>query len=300
MMHEHFLELIRRTSTHIPADISAAIKRGRDNEEKGSPAYTALDDILKNCDLAHETSRPICQDTGTNIWYVYRPSSLSEKFLTEEILKATREATEKAYLRPNAVDSITGKNSGDNTGFGAPVIHFHEWDKEELVVDLLLKGGGSENVSAQYSLPDSTIKAGRDLEGIRKSVVDAVFKAQGRGCGPGFIGVGVGGDRATCMIEAKEQLSRLLDDSNPDATLDKLEKQLFEECNSLMIGPMGFGGKTTVLGVKIGKRHRLPASFFVSVAYLCWAARRASVSIKGETAEYSEISQIASRYNLSK
>ena len=297
-MQKDFLELIRRASCELPADVIRAIKQGRNAEANGSPSRSALDDVLENCELARRTSRPICQDTGTNIWYIHHPRSLSQTDLTRDILAATRKATKLAYLRPNAVDSITGKNSGDNTGVGAPVIHFYEWSRKSLVADLMLKGGGSENVSAQYALPNSAIGAGRDLEGIRRSVVDAVFNAQGKGCGPGIIGVGVGGDRATSMIEAKEQLFRLVNDKNPDPILAKLEKKLLGQCNQLGIGPMGFGGLTTVMGVKIGARHRLPASFFVSIAYLCWAARRASVSIAGGRATYSQISQQATKYKL--
>lgn len=295
-MKKHFLELIRRAATDLPADVIRVVENWRDAEEEGSSARSTLDAVLKNCELARESSRPLCQDTGTNIWYVYHPNTISEQNLSKHIIEATRQATKLSYLRPNAVDSVTGKNSGDNVGIGAPVIHFHEWKKKAVAADIMLKGGGCENVSAQYSLPDSSIKAGRDLEGVRRVVIDAIYKAQGQGCAPGIIGVGIGGDRATGMIEAKEQLFRLLTDKNPDPALDKLEKRLFSELGELGIGPMGFGGKTTVLGVKIGARHRLPASFFVSIAYMCWALRRASVSISGGRAVFSQVSQIAGRY----
>jgi fumarate hydratase class I len=223
---------------------------------------------------------------------------MSQEQVQSNILRATREATKKAYLRPNAVDPVTGKNSGDNTGAGMPVVHFHEWKRQSLVCDLMLKGGGSENVSALYSVPHAPTGAGRDIEGVRRIVIDAVFQAQGKGCAPGVIGVGIGGDRATCMMEAKEQLFRLLDDKNPDATLSKLEKRLMKELNELGIGPMGFGGNTTALGVKVGKRHRLPASFFVAVAYLCWAARRSSVTITQKGAKFSEVCEMARHYTL--
>ncbi|NMB75019.1 MAG: fumarate hydratase [Myxococcales bacterium] len=296
LMKKHFLELIRRTSSQIPPDVLSALEAARDAEAAGSPARSVLEDVLKNCALAAESSRPVCQDTGTAIWMVYHPPGVSPRALERDILWATREATRRSYLRPNAVDAITGKNSGDNTGLGLPVLHFHEWGKKSLHADLLLKGGGSENVSAQYSLPDSALKAGRDLEGVRRVVIDGIFKAQGQGCGPGIIGVGVGGDRATSMLEAKEQLFRLLTDRNPDPALDGLERRLVNELNRLGVGPMGFGGATTVLGVKIGKRHRLPASFFVSLAYMCWACRRGSVSIVGERARFDHMSQIAARY----
>lgn len=295
-MKEHFLELIRRAASDLPADVLEALEKGWAREKKGMPARMALGDVLENTALALKTSRPMCQDTGTNIWYVHHPRTVSQQEIHKAILWATRRATKLAYLRPNAVDSITGANSGDNTGVGAPVVHTHEWNKKAVVADLMLKGGGCENVSCQYSLPHGPTGAGRDLEGIRRVVVDGVFNAQGKGCGPGVIGVGVGGDRATSMIEAKEQLFRLLDDSNPDKALDRLEKRLVKDCNKLGIGPMGFGGATTVLGVKIGARHRLPASFFVSIAYMCWAMRRASVSISGGKANFNQLAQKATAY----
>ncbi|MDJ0761749.1 MAG: fumarate hydratase [Myxococcota bacterium] len=299
-MRHHFLELIRRASTVLPTDVTRAIQRAAKKEPAGSPARAALDDVLRNCRLAAASSRPLCQDTGTNIWYIHHPRSVRPAEIEREILAATRIATKKAYLRPNAVDPITGINSGDNTGIGAPVLHFCEWGRKTIAADLLLKGGGSENVSAQYALPNAAIKAGRDLDGIWRAAIDAVFKAQGKGCGPGIIGIGVGGDRATSAIEAKEQLFRHLDDKNPHPALAKLEKRIQSDCNALCIGPMGFGGKTTVLAVKIGYRHRLPASYFVSVAYLCWAGRRANVTITQKGGVHAELTTLAQKYVLPK
>jgi fumarate hydratase class I len=172
------------------------------------------------------------------------------------------------------VHSITGENIGDNVGPGSPYIHLHPTREPGLRIRLMMKGGGCENVGAQYSLPDARIGAGRDLDGVRRSIIDAVHQAQGYGCAPGTVGVGVGGDRVTSYIESKEQLFRPLDDANGDSRLDALEKELTESLNGLKIGPMGWGGKTTILGVKIGHRERLPASFFVSISYMCWAYRK--------------------------
>ena len=211
------------------------------------------------------------------MWY---PQGESPRVLRERIGEAVRIATERSYLRPNAVDALSGKNSGDNTGIDFPSIHFDEWEQDHLKVGLMLKGGGSENCGRQYSIPSLDFPASRDLKGVRKAVLDAACKAQGLGCAPGILGVAVGGDRASSMIKAKEQLLRPLPDTNPDPELDRLEKQLHREINELGIGPMGFGGKTTVLGVKLAALHRVPASFFVSIAYMCWADRRKIMSIK--------------------
>ncbi len=289
-LKDHFLELIKRTSTIMSKDVIDAIKKGRDNEDEGSPAKSTLDAILKDIILSASTSIPLCQDTGTPSFFIDVPKKVSHKDLIKAIHKAVAEATKKTYLRPNSVDSITGKNPGNNLGPGLPQIHLHQWDKNYIQTRLLLKGGGSENVSRQYTIPDMSIKAGRDLSGVYKAVINAVWSAQGKGCGPGIIGVGIGGDRKSGFECAKEQLLRPVNDKNTNAELAKLEQKLFEDLNKLGIGPMGFGGKTTVLGVKIGAKMRLPASFFISVAYLCWSARRKKMILTPDgKAKYSDI-----------
>lgn len=283
------VELIRRAATDLPTDMEQAIARAQQREEPGSAAASSLETILNNVKLARANATPICQDTGTPIFEIHHPLGVSTRLLAEQIREAAAVATERAYLRPNAVDSLTGANSGDNTGIDFPTMHFHEWDEATIQVDLLLKGGGCENVSTQYKLPDGGLKAGRDLEGVRRVVLDAVHQAQGQGCAPAVLGVAIGGDRGSSYIKSKEQLFRKLDDVNPDENLAVLEDRLYEESNELGIGPMGFGGKTSVLGVKIGAQHRLPASYFVSVAYMCWANRRARmmISLTGEDVEVS-------------
>jgi len=282
---EHFEELIRRASTVLPADVERKLREAA-AAEGDTPAGATLRQMLDNAAQAKEGSTPICQDTGTLIFYVDYGPEYRQRAVEEAIKAAAAAATARYYLRPNAVDSLTGKNSGTNVGVGAPYIHFHERDDAGLRVRLMLKGGGSENVGTQYRLPDSRLKAGRDLEGIRRCVIDAVFQAQGKGCAPGCIGVGIGGDRATSFVESKEQLFRALDDRNANPDLAALEERLYRELNDLGIGPNGFGGKTTVLGVKIGARHRLPASYFVSISYVCWAYRRASMTVQGEEVTY--------------
>jgi fumarate hydratase class I len=277
---DSLVELVRKTATDLPADMEKALSEAKDTEEAGSAAEGALDTILNNVKLARQHSTPICQDTGTPIFEIFYPVGVSTRLLAQQIRQAVAEATDQAYLRPNAVDSLTGKNSGNNTGEDFPTMHFHEWEKDSIHVELLLKGGGCENVSTQYKLPNGSLGAGRDLEGVRRVVLDAVYQAQGKGCAPGVLGVAIGGDRGSSYIKSKQQLLRQLDDTNPDEKLAALEDRLHEEANELGIGPMGFGGKTTVLGVKVGALHRLPASYFVSIAYMCWANRRSSMDVR--------------------
>jgi fumarate hydratase class I len=289
---DDFLELIRRTSTDLPPDVEKALVQARRGEAPGSAARNALDSILENVALARRDSSPICQDTGTPIFTVRHPAGWSTRELRLQIRKAVAQATARAYLRPNAVDSLSSKNSGDNLGDDAfPTIHFEEVEGETLTVDLMLKGGGCENVGAQYSLPHAALGAGRDLEGVRRVALDAVHQAQGQGCAPGVLGIAVGGDRGSSYLASKEALLRPLDDVNPDPALAELEARLVREANELGIGPMGFGGQTTVLGVKARGMHRLPASFFVSVSYMCWAHRRRRMIVAGDSVRYADRSE---------
>ncbi len=281
---EHFVELIRRTSTDLPDDVRRALSKARDREASGSAARGALESILQNVELARQKISPICQDTGTPIFFVRYPAGWSSRALREQIRAAVARATESAYLRPNAVDSLSGKNSGTNLGDEAfPSLHFEEVEGDTLTVDLLLKGGGCENVGAQYSLPDDRLGADRDLQGVRRAVLDAVHQAQGLGCAPGVLGVSIGGDRGTSYALSKQQLLRRLDDTNLNPDLARMEAQLTQEANRLGVGPMGFGGATTVLGVKMTSQHRLPASYFVTVSYMCWADRRRRLTVRGDT-----------------
>ena len=290
---EKILELVRLASTDLPPDVEKALRQAVEQEEPGSAARGALETIIQNVELSRRNSTPICQDTGTPIFYVYYPAGWSTRQLRQQIEAAVVQATQKSYLRPNSVNSLTGKNSGNNLGGSHfPSIHFEEVEGEALTIEVMLKGGGCENVGAQYSLPysrtsDPTFQAGRDLAGVRKVVLDAVHVAQGQGCAPGILGIAIGGDRGSGYYASKEVLYRQLDDSNPDPQLDALEQRLTEEANQLGVGPMGFGGKTTVLGAKITHLNRLPASFFVSVSYMCWAYRRRKMVVQGDQVHYS-------------
>jgi len=277
------IELIRRTSAELPDDVNAALVRSLEQEKKGTIAESALKIIERNIELAKRKSQPLCQDTGSVIFYVECPLGLDQITFEETAREAVKQATKRGYLRQNSVDSVTGKNDGTNTGPGAPVVHFHQHRSPETSVRLILKGGGCENVGAQYSLPAEKLHANRDLDGCRKAILDAVLQAQGKGCGPGILGVCIGGDRATGYEFSKQQFLRKLDDRNPDATLDALEQDILRTANELGIGPMGFGGKTTLLGVKICAANRVPASFFVSVSYMCWAYRRQGMTLGADS-----------------
>jgi fumarate hydratase class I len=290
---EKILELVRLTSTDLPPDVEKALRQAVEQEEPGSAARGALETIIQNVELSRRNSTPICQDTGTPIFYVYYPAGWSTRQLRQQIEQAVVLATKKSYLRPNSVDSLTGKNSGNNLGGSHfPSIHFEEIEGDALTIELMLKGGGCENVGAQYSLPysrtsDPTFQAGRDLAGVRKVVLDAVHVAQGQGCAPGILGIAIGGDRGSSYYASKEVLYRKLDDSNLDPQLGALEQRLTDEANQLGVGPMGFGGQTTVLGTKITHLNRLPASFFVSISYMCWAYRRRKMVVQGDQVYYS-------------
>jgi len=272
------LELIRRTSTILPDDVVKVVTEARKNEAEGSNADLALDVIGCNIGLAREGSLPLCQDTGTILFFVHTPAGYDQITFQETATEAVRQATKVGYLRQNSVDSVTGKNTGDNTGPGSPSFHFHQWRESHVEVKLMLKGGGCENMNAQYSLPHPDL-GGRDLRGVENAILDSVIQAQGQGCGPGILGVCIGGDRASGYSFAKEQLLRTMDDQNDDTVLADLEARIVEKANQFNIGPMGFGGKTTLLGCKIGKLNRLPASFYVSIAYMCWAFRRRGVNL---------------------
>ncbi|MBI4876433.1 MAG: fumarate hydratase [Acidobacteria bacterium] len=281
-LESSLLELITQTSANLPPDVRAAMSRFIPAETPGTQSAQALSIIASNIDMAHDDEGPICQDTGMPTFIVHTPPGVSQILIRRAIQNAVAEATRRGKLRPNSVDSITGKNSGNNLGVETPVIHFEQWDQDQVEIRLLLKGGGCENMNAQYSLPcelENLGRADRNLEGVRKCILHAVWQAQGHGCAPGALGVCIGSDRAHGYALAKSQLFRTLDDVNPDPTLANLEAEILEEANRIGVGAMGFGGQVSLIGCKIAAANRLPACFFVSVAYDCWAFRRLGVCL---------------------
>lgn len=279
-IEQKLLELVIATSTDLPEDVEAALHRAQAKAAPASPEAEAFAAMLENARMARERKLPICQDTGTLLFTIRSPGGINRTAFEDQARSAVAKATAMGVLRQNCVETLSGHNTGNNLGYGSPVFHWHEEDRNDLEVTLMLKGGGSENMGAQYSLPDNSLGAGRDLEGVRRCILNAVFRAQGMGCAPGILGVAIGGDRATGYEESKAQLLRKIGQRSTEPELAALETRILEEANSLGIGPMGFGGKTTILDVFIGARCRLPASYFVSISYMCWCCRRHTMTFE--------------------
>ncbi len=270
-------ELIRRTSVDLPTDVEQSLRRANKSEKKDSRARWVLDSILDNVQKARANDAPLCQDTGSLIFYFQVPLGFDTNFLVAATRMAVARATRLGYLRQNTIDALTGESCATNVAHGAPIFYFEQCARTTVDVRLLMKGGGCENVGRQYSLPNTELEAGRDLDGVRRCILDAIVSAQGNGCAPGILGVCIGGDRATGYECSKVQFLRKMDDRSPVKVLGRLEDRILKESKQLAIGPMGFGGNTALLGVKIGALSRLPASFFVTVSYMCWAFRRRGV-----------------------
>lgn len=282
-MKEHLIELIRRATSDLPSDVESAVCQARSLETKASQAALFLDSILENVRLARAHAIPICQDTGTLTFFWTVPRSTDTCALEQVAQEAVREATVQGLLRQNTIDPLSGQSVPTNVTEGSPVCHFEQTDTRAIEVWLVQKGGGCENMSGQYSLPDESLHAGRDLDGARACILHAIWQAQGYGCAPGILGVCIGADRAEGFLLAKKQLLRPLSDCSPSAELAELERRIVQEANTLGIGPMGMGGKTTLLGAKITSSSRLPASYFVTIAYMCWACRRRGFLLDGDT-----------------
>jgi fumarate hydratase subunit alpha len=269
--------LIKQAVIYLPEDVKKALKRAYDKETSQS-GKTQLKAILDNIELAEKYKAPICQDTGTIIFYIQAGAEVKHLDKIEEALtKATRKATKEIPLRPNAVDPFTQKNSGDNTGRFIPYINWEIVPGNNLELTVMTKGGGSENVCTTGMLVP-----GEGINGLKKFVIETVIKAGSQPCPPTILGVAMGGGADIAMKLAKKALLRPLDQPNPNPEIAKLEKELYEAANMTGIGPMGLGGKTTVLGVHVEYAFRHPASFPAAVAFNCWAARRATARIHAD------------------
>lgn len=276
------VKLLQLAVTELPQDVKETLQNAYQQEESKA-GKTQLKAILNNVELAEKTQTPMCQDTGVIIFYLKAGAQVKGLDKIEEALRnATKRATKEVPLRPNAVNPFTQKNTGDNTGRFIPFIHWEIVPGNDIEITVFPKGGGCENVCALGML-----SPGKGVKVLKKFVVDTVIKAGAKPCPPNIIGVAVGGGADIAMKLAKKTLLRPLNQLNPDPELAKLEKELYEAANATGIGPMGLGGKFTVLGVHVEYAERHPASYPAAVAVQCWAARRASACIHPDgTVEY--------------
>jgi fumarate hydratase class I len=280
MLEEEIYNLIKKCSTDLPEDVENALIIASKQEEENSPSKWVLDGILENIKISREQETPLCQDTGTLLFFLDLPDGTPVIAIENAIKNAVVKATKDGFLRQNTIESVSGESIASNISVGAPYINLEFSDRKDVCIRLMLKGGGCENVSTQYSLPNAELSAGRDLDGVRKCILDAAYKAQGMGCSPSIFGVNIGGDRGSGYVNSKKQLLRSLNDMSQNHEISDLEKQTLKEVNMLNIGPMGLSGKTTLLGLKIGDSSRLPASYFVTISMMCWACRRAEILIE--------------------
>lgn len=269
--------ILKQAVIYLPDDVKEALKIAY-KEETSETGKTQLKAILDNIELAEKYKAPVCQDTGTIIFYIKAGANAKDLDKVEAALvNATKRATKEIPLRPNAVDPFTQKNSGDNTGRYIPHVNWEIVPGEAVEMTVLTKGGGSENVCT-----GGMIVPGEGIKGLKKFVIDAVIKAGAQPCPPNILGIAMGGGADISMKLAKKALLRPLTEHNPNPEIAKLEKEIFEAANMTGIGPMGLGGKTTVLGVHIDYAYRHPASFPAAVAFNCWAARRATARINSD------------------
>ncbi len=271
------VKLLELAVIYLPKDVKEALRKAAE-DEPSEVGRTQLKAILENIRLAEETKTPICQDTGTIIFYVEVGSEFKGlKYIREALVNATKKATQTVPLRPNAVDPFTGKNSGDNTGRYIPYIHWEIVEGDSLKLTAFPKGGGSENTCFCKML-----SPGEGLRGLKRLLIDHIIAIGGMPCPPIIIGIGIGGGSDIAMKIAKKALLRPVGERNPDKEIAKLELELLEAVNMTGIGPMGLGGKYTALDVHIDYAHRHPASFPVAIATQCWAARRATAVIHSD------------------
>ncbi|MEM3509852.1 MAG: fumarate hydratase [Nitrososphaerales archaeon] len=265
-------ELLRIASVELPNDVKMALRAAYEREVDAVPKMQ-LKAILDNIDLAEKTGIPMCQDTGIHVVYV-KWGDVDVEDLEEAVREGVAEATSSIPLRPNAVHPLTRKNPGTNVGLHMPYIHIDKTKEKFLEITVMPKGFGAENMSALAMLTPA-----HGLKGVKEFILQTVVKAGGNPCPPGILGIGIGGTADVAMKLAKEALLRPLGSRNPDPEVAKLEEELLEALNGLGIGPMGLGGKTTLLGVNIEVAYTHTAGLPVAVNYQCWAARRASARI---------------------
>ncbi|WP_048151580.1 fumarate hydratase [Palaeococcus ferrophilus] len=276
-MEEKVIEAIKLAVSRIPADTVGALREAYEREEDRIARFN-LGNILKAIEIGRNRSIPVCQDTGTITFFV--EAGLESPYLREVrgwLVNAVKRATLEVPLRPNAIDVVTHRNSGDNTGKNVPIIHWELAGGDSIKIAVLPKGGGSENCSALAMLTPA-----EGWEGVKRFVLERVRECGGKPCPPVILGVGIGGSADLSLKLAKKALLRPVGEKNPEPKIAELEEEILREVNALGIGPMGMGGNTTALDVKIEVAHRHPASFPVGLIVQCWANRRAFMEISAD------------------
>jgi len=275
IIQETVYRLFREAVTSIPEDVTLALKKAYLREED-ELALLNLKAILDNIEMARKGDVPVCQDTGLPIVFV-RLGDVRVENLYEAVAEGVRRATMEVPLRPNVVDPLSRDNTGTNTGHLIPQIDVELADTDSLEITVMPKGFGSENNNAlMMGLP------GDGIEGVKDFVVRTVLAAGGKPCPPVIVGVGIGGSSDLAMKLAKKALLGRVGERNPDETLAALEEDILESINDSGIGPMGMGGKTTALDVKIKTAHTHTAGLPVGVCIQCWAARRSTATLRDE------------------
>lgn len=271
------VEMLRRAEITLPKDVVHVLRRSR-ARERNRIARLQLDCMLRNLELAKNLRAPICQDTGTLTFFIQLGSGLKLDFdLKKSLSKAVTQATREVPLRANIVDPLTRKNTGTNLGMGQPFVHLELAPGKKLSIDLLVKGAGAENWSRLFMLRPTDEKIA-----IKRAVLLTLVEARGQLCPPVIVGLGIGGSADVACLLAKKALLRPLSSKNPDKKLARMEREITNAANKLDIGPMGLGGRTTVLGVRIAKAACHTASLPVAINFQCWAARRASARLAGD------------------
>ena len=268
---------LKQAATELPQDVVQALQAAQARET--SPMGKAqLDAILENVGIARNGVVPMCQDTGIQTFFVQ--AGVESPFLKDLrawISDAVVQATAEIPLRPNTVDPFTGKNPGDNSGHYMPFINWELVDGSDVLITVLPKGGGSENMSTLKMLPP-----GVGIKGIKRAIIEHIVSCQGKPCPPTIVGVGIGGGADIAMKLGKKAILRKIGSKHPIPEAAALEAELLERVNETGVGPMGVGGETTCLAVHVEYAHRHPASLPLGLLVQCWADRRAQVRLKAD------------------
>ena len=265
-------QLYKQAAIVLGDDVKSALEDALKREDSDLGKLN-IEAILKNIELAEEKSIPMCQDTGLPIIFV-KLGKVHVENLYEGIKKGVARATSEVPLRPNVVDPITRKNSG-NVGDKVPIVDIELIDEDYVEFTIMPKGFGSENNNGlKMALP------AEGIEGVKDFVVETALKAGGKPCPPIVVGVGIGGSSDMALKLGKKALLGKVGERNPDPTIAEMELECLERINKDGKGPMGLGGRTTALDVKILKMDTHTAGLPIGVVIQCWADRHATARLE--------------------